>query len=105
MTWICCLRCDAGVLISTGFGAIVVVPLALELAGVIAPSYRFDGGVMVLVPRMVHHPEAPTLLALVLGSMATIVTLAFAITRMRGMLSDAELRLQLQAWQLRQLVP
>jgi tRNA A-37 threonylcarbamoyl transferase component Bud32 len=87
------------------FAAIVAVPVALELTGVMSSSYRFVDGVLVTVPRMVRHPEEATLLALVFGSMATIATLAAAITRIRRMLNDAEQRIQLHAWQLRQLVP
>ncbi len=106
MTWVLLHpRPQSRVVVSIAFGAIIVVPLALELLGVIAPSYRFAGSVMTLVPRMVGHAEVPTLLALLLGSMGTIVVLAVAITRMRKMLSDAEQRVQLHAWQLRQLVP
>jgi serine/threonine protein kinase len=87
------------------FSAIVAVPVTLELAGVIAPSYRFVDGVLITVPRMVRHPEAATLLALVFGSMATLAVLAATIVHIRRMLNDAEQRVQLHAWQLRQLVP
>lgn len=89
----------------TIFAAIVAVPVTLELAGVIAPTLRFADGVIVTVPRMVRHPQAASLLALVFCSMATLAVLAAAITHIRRMLNDAERRVHLHAWQLRQLVP
>jgi tRNA A-37 threonylcarbamoyl transferase component Bud32 len=88
-----------------GFSALIAVPLALQLAGVIAPYYRFEDGFMILVPRVAAFTEAPTLLALSFGSLATIIVLAVIVMRLRTMLTDAEQRLLLHAWQLRQLVP
>jgi hypothetical protein len=98
-------RQQSRVLIIAGYSALVLVPITLELAGAIGRSYVFDNGVMTMIPRMVRFTEGPTLLALIFGSMATILTLAFVVTRLRTNLTRAEEHLQLHAWQLRQLVP
>jgi serine/threonine protein kinase len=98
-------RPQSRVAVIGGFGALVVVPITLQLAGVMGAYYRFEDGFMILIPRMVRFTEAPTLLALIFGSMATIAVLVAVVTRLRTMLTDAEQRLLLHAWQLRQLVP
>ena len=59
---------------------------------------------MILVPRMVYFPQAPTMFTMVFASLATFVTMGFAVSRVRQMLTEAERTVQLQAWQLRQLV-
>lgn len=84
---------------------VVAGPLALEAFGVVSASYRFEDGVMSILPRMVRFPTAPTLLTLAFASLGTILTLSVAVSRIRDELTKAERRLQLQAWQLRQLVP
>lgn len=85
--------------------AIVAVPCILEAFGVWPAAYAFEEGRMIVLPRMVFFPAAATLTVTVFASLATFVTLAIAVSRVRMMLTDAERTLQLQAWQLRQLVP
>jgi tRNA A-37 threonylcarbamoyl transferase component Bud32 len=82
----------------------IAAPSVLGALGVTEPSYAFDDGVMSVQPVMLQLPEVPTTLSLILASLLTVGTLALSITRIRDDLSRAERRLQLQAWQLRQLV-
>jgi serine/threonine-protein kinase len=87
-----------------GLGALVL-PLALEWAGAIAPSYRFADGALVIMPRLFAFSGAWTIATLVVGN---VVLLGFAfvmMARFRDALTDAERRLYLQSWQLRQLAP
>ncbi|HVV88437.1 MAG TPA: serine/threonine-protein kinase [Kofleriaceae bacterium] len=85
--------------------AIVMVPLALELAGALPPSIRFVDGTLVLVPRMVAFPRVPTLVFIVVSHTVIIVTGLLYVWRLRKASAAAERRLAIQAWQLRQLVP
>ncbi len=82
----------------------VLVPVLLEVAGAISPSYRFDAGVMEIHPRMLYLPKTATLFAITIASLTTIATLAIAVTRVRRAYASLEEQLQLTAWQLRQLV-
>ncbi|NUP10873.1 MAG: protein kinase [Polyangiaceae bacterium] len=85
--------------------AIVAVPCVLELVGVFPAAYAFEDGRMIMTPRMLFFPRDPTLFVMAFSSLATFVMLAIAVSRVRLMLTDAERAVQLQAWQLRQLVP
>jgi serine/threonine-protein kinase len=83
----------------------VVVPLLLELLGVVPPSFRFSNGTLILLPRVASLSAAPTLLALVATSVATAVTPTVLAGRVRDALEAAERKLFLHAWRLRQTLP
>jgi serine/threonine-protein kinase len=85
--------------------AIVMVPLALEWAGVLAPSYSFQAGGLLLHPRMIQLPEGATVAFLVLTTLVATAVPTLLLARVRDELHEAERRLLLQAWQLKQLVP
>jgi serine/threonine-protein kinase len=85
--------------------AVVMVPLGLELAGVIPRSLHFVDGAMVITPRMVAFPRAGTLVFLVVSHVVIIVTALWFVWRVRMTAAAAERRLAIQAWQLAQLVP
>jgi len=82
-----------------------VVPLGLEWAGVLAPSYRFVDGALVILPRLNGFPPLATTAYLVLGTLATIVVSSLYAARFHRSLQDIEQRVHLHAWQLKQLVP
>jgi eukaryotic-like serine/threonine-protein kinase len=82
-----------------------VVPVALELCGVVRASYAFHGGSMNILPLNTSLPEIPTLVLLSVMTLSTIVCAVVFVDRVRRALDRAEQRLHLQAWQLRQLVP
>lgn len=82
--------------------AAVLVPLALEGLGVIPPSFRFENGSLVLLPRLVTF-DAWTLGTLVIVTIAAIVMIGAWVVRFRNVLTEAERRVHVQAWQLKQL--
>jgi eukaryotic-like serine/threonine-protein kinase len=91
-------------IIATGSLALLV-PLGLELGGVIPRSYAFQGGNMVIVPQGLSFPELPTLVALTLGSLFLLVAPSVIMGRVQLALRRAEMRSAMQAWHLRQLLP
>jgi serine/threonine-protein kinase len=83
----------------------LIVPVALEILGVLSPSYAFRDGGMTVLPHGTALPETPTLVLLFTITLSTIATAVLFVDRVRRSLDRAEQRLHLQAWQLRQLVP
>ena len=87
-------------------GALVVLgPLALELAGLLPPSYTFEAGALTIHSRVVEFAPIPTLAFLAVTSIATLVTAVWIFGELREGAERSEERLQLYTWQLRQLVP
>jgi serine/threonine-protein kinase len=83
----------------------VLAPVALERAGIVAPSFATRDGALVLLPRAVNLPPDATMLFLALSATAMVLTPMFMVGRIRDQLADAEKTLFLQAWQLRQALP
>jgi serine/threonine protein kinase len=83
----------------------IAVPAALELAGVLPASYGFVGGTLAILPRMTELPELQSMVLLWTASLAAVVVPAMLVSRTRDALREAERRLAVLAWQLRQLVP
>jgi eukaryotic-like serine/threonine-protein kinase len=83
----------------------MIAPWALEWVGVLAPSYIFENGTVVILPHALSLPEVPTVLLLMSSAVGTILTCGFLVGRTRTALDRAEHRVHMQAWQLRQLVP
>jgi hypothetical protein len=83
----------------------ILVPLLLEWMGVNAPSYAFDHGRLVILPRALGFPETPTLAFLLITSVALLVTPALLIGKFKDALTATENRLYMQTWHLRQFVP
>ena len=87
-------------------GASVAVPWLLELAGLLAPTYRFTpGGELVLGSAIVRFSAAPVQLAF-----AVLLVLLLALVGLfsRGLAlrqHEATRTLELHAWHLRQVVP
>jgi serine/threonine protein kinase len=86
-------------------GASVMVPLVVEWLGLVKPSLTFDGTQMCIVPTMIHFRPGPSILLLTLFSMSGVAIAGLMGASMRRMLTAAERRLAVHAWQLRQLVP
>jgi hypothetical protein len=82
-----------------------LVPFVLEAAGVTRPAYVFEGGHLVLFPRLLELPPAPTLLALAWMTGTYALFVALITGRLRDRLEVAERRLHHSAWHLRQLFP
>jgi serine/threonine protein kinase len=84
--------------------ATVFVPLVLEWAGVIAPSYLFVGDGLVLKPRMVDLPPIATTTMLVSANVALIAATLVFFRRVGLERAALERQLYLQSWQLRQML-
>jgi serine/threonine-protein kinase len=82
-----------------------LLPFAIEQLGVVPPAYTFRGDELVLHARALELPRGPTLATLAYTSVAFIVLLGFFIGRLRDKQREAERRLFVQAWHLRQLFP
>lgn len=85
--------------------SVVVVPMGLELYGILPPSYVFEGGRVIIDPHLTALPRTATLAFLVLATVAAIVVPPLLIARTRDSLRAAERDLFVQAWQLEQLLP
>ena len=80
----------------------MLVPAGLEWAGVIAPSYAFANGTLIITPHLLDLPRVPTLVTLAVMTLGTIVLGSLFLSQMRRTLDAAQRRLLFQAWQLRQ---
>ncbi len=83
----------------------VVIPLALQWNGVLAASYAFHDGALVISPRMHAFPPAATMAFLVATSLGHMIAACVFAARFRDELTKAQVGVQLLAWQLRQLAP
>ncbi len=83
----------------------IIVPFVLERLDLVPRSMVFRDGALVLLPRIIELPEAPTALFLLLANLAVIITASIFVARFRDALVKTEARLYAQSWQLRQLVP
>jgi serine/threonine-protein kinase len=82
----------------------VAVPWLLEAAGALAPTYHFEGGSLVLTSPVVRFSEAPVQLAFAAVLLALVAITAVLLRSMATRQRDATRRIELRAWQLRQLV-
>ncbi len=80
-------------------------PAVLEWAGVLAPTIRFEHGGMLIVSQLCDMPPVATYVVLSLTILVTMLAATGYIHAVRRAQIAAERQLQLQAWQLRQLVP
>jgi serine/threonine-protein kinase len=81
----------------------VLLPFAVELAGLVPPSYEFLGGEILVRPRALAFPVPGTQLMLVLAHVALVLAPAFVATRVHDALLAAERRLFLYGWRVSQL--
>jgi len=83
----------------------VAIPWALEAIGVLAPTYRFGGGELVLASPNLTFTAVPVQVAfaVLLVSLVAVVALLTRVLALRQ--REAAHKLELQAWALRQIVP
>lgn len=98
-----CDRAERPTIIVLG-GLTVLVPATMEWAGVLH-FYNFRDGRVTILQGMLDFPPAATHAFLLVTSLMLVGIAAALVTRFRDHLTDAERRLHMQAWQLRQLVP
>ncbi|HSQ62403.1 MAG TPA: serine/threonine-protein kinase [Polyangiaceae bacterium] len=88
-----------------GLGCLtVLLPAALDWTHLVR-FYNFRDGRVTILQGMLDFPPAGTHALLFAASLALVGVAAVLITRFRDNLTEAEHRLHVQAWQLRQLVP
>jgi hypothetical protein len=83
----------------------ILLPLVLELTGVVPPSMRFENDTIVLLPRVTNFPPELSLLFLSAVAIFGVITPTFITGRVRDALQKVERDLVLQKWQLAQLSP
>jgi serine/threonine-protein kinase len=79
--------------------------VGLEQLGWLRPTYHFLDGALVISPNLVSLPPTLTMLLLLSITLLYIVVPAVAIRRLPVHLAEAESRLAVHAWQLRNLFP
>jgi hypothetical protein len=82
----------------------VLVPLLLELTGLLPPSYEFREDLMIVIPRMHNFPPLATVVFLCYIGLGHIVTISVLMGRLNESRVAAIEKLHKQTWQLRQLV-
>ncbi|MBI1945212.1 MAG: serine/threonine protein kinase [Deltaproteobacteria bacterium] len=82
----------------------LVLAFALEVSGLVDPSYSVTGEGILIHARMLELPAAATWF-LGVASLITLMTPSIFAYRTRTELTGAEERLHVQAWQLAQIVP
>jgi eukaryotic-like serine/threonine-protein kinase len=82
----------------------VAIPWALELTGLVASTYKFVDGTIVLQSPTITFHALPVQLAFALLLVALLVVVAVLSRMMAHRQRDASRRVELQAWHLRQLV-
>jgi eukaryotic-like serine/threonine-protein kinase len=89
-----------------GIGTLgIIVPVLLELMGLVPPSFIFEQGRLVILPRMIDIPPAPTLLLLMIGNIAMVLVPSLIVGRLRDQALDTKRALVAHLARLRQLVP
>ena len=89
-----------GAILGAGF----VVPWLLELVGVLTPTYQFVAGTIVLRSPVIEFHALPVQLGLLLLLVALFGVVAVLCRTMAERQRESSRQLELQAWQLRQLV-
>jgi serine/threonine-protein kinase len=85
--------------------AAIVVPWALEHAGVLAPSYAFTGDTIIVHANAVSFPAAATQAALMVAAVTTVLMAGLAVWFAKRGLREARRQVLMQAWHLGKLVP
>lgn len=85
--------------------AVVLVPTLLEILAIVEPSYAFRGDTLVISARALELSPVPTTAFLTLASVAAVITGSVVVGGVRNALREAEERLYLYAWHLREIVP
>ena len=81
------------------------LPLAAQGLGVVASTYRFEAGTLVVVPHMLAFSKWPTMVLLTAMSVVHIAIAAVIVGEHSRSTQDAQRRLVFQAWQLRHVLP
>jgi serine/threonine-protein kinase len=91
--------------ICLGAVAAVALPLLLEAYGVLPPSIAFEGGTIVLLPRVVDFDPTWSAAFLVVGSLMSIPMTVMLAARLRDTVDARLAELATTEWQLRRALP
>lgn len=83
----------------------VLLPSALQLAGVLPPSYAFEDGKIVILPRLVALPSHVSPAIVTAISLLVVVLTNLLTAQVVRELAHAERSARTQAFRLRQLLP
>jgi serine/threonine-protein kinase len=83
----------------------ILGPALLERLGVLPPAYTLGADAVVIHADMLHFPPVATQAFLLLSSVSVVLTACLMSARVHDALAEAQERLYLQAWQLRQMLP
>ncbi len=78
-------------------------PLLLELVGVLPASYQFVDNTIQILPQMHDLPRTGSIGVLLAASIASLIVPSVFVARLRQALTEAQLRLHLQAWHFKRL--
>ncbi len=84
---------------------VVLAPAILQAVGAVPPSYAFEGGAIIILPRATELPAVATQILLLATHAVVIAGSLVFVWRLRRTQLEAERRLRVQAWTLSQLVP
>jgi serine/threonine-protein kinase len=82
----------------------ILVPLLLEITGIVPPAYAFTNGTMIVLPRALELSRSATLAFLGITAIACVISGAITAGSLCDSLADAQRRLYLHAWHMRSLV-
>jgi serine/threonine-protein kinase len=83
----------------------VSLPLFLEMAGVLSPTFEFVDGALVVLPQAIKLPAVATPIVIWVIFLGAFAAPSMIIGRLKNELLDAERRARVQVWQLEKLVP
>jgi serine/threonine-protein kinase len=81
------------------------LPVLLEWAGVLAPTWQVIDGAVISTSSLIRIGGAPTTALLVVAHVATIIVIGLFAHALAASRRDAQRQVQIQAWHLRQLLP
>jgi eukaryotic-like serine/threonine-protein kinase len=83
----------------------VVVPAVLSAVGIFPTMYHFENDRLIVTPWMHGFSSPGAQISLATGSLGIVLIASLVATRFRESLTNAQLKVELNAWQLRQLLP
>jgi serine/threonine-protein kinase len=83
----------------------VIAPVVLRWLGLIPDNYAFRDGAWTILPSVFDIDALSTQVFLLVAVVGTVAPACLFVARLRKAYAEAEQKLQLQAWQLRQIVP
>ncbi len=104
VAYLSCVDQRRGLVTAAGCLA-VLVPAVLGWTGVLPSPYVFEAGSWTILPSVFRISPLPTQIFLTCASLGTIAPACWFVARLRRDYTAAEQKLQVQAWQLRRMVP